>query len=59
VPTWLHALGWGACAVALAVVTALAFSTQLHDRGPAGHGDNIRRADQIVAANIRPGDAVI
>lgn len=57
--TGLRVLGWAVCAVALAVVTALGFSTQLQDRGPAGHEDNIRRADQIVAANIRPGDAVI
>ena len=57
--TGLRALGWAVCAVALAAVTALGFSTQLHERGPAGHEDNIRRADQIVAANIRPGDAVI
>ena len=57
--TGLRVLGWAVCAVALAVVTALGLSTQLHDRGPAGHEDNIRRADQIVAANIRTGDAVI
>jgi mannosyltransferase len=59
VSTGLRALGWAACAAALAVVTALGLGTQLSERGPAGHEDNIRRADQIVAANMRPGDAVI
>ena len=45
--------------MALAAGTALGFSTLRLERGPAGHEDNVRRADQIVAANIRPGDAVI
>jgi mannosyltransferase len=59
VRTWLRALGWAAGAAVLAMITALGFGAQLSVRGPAGHEDNIRRADQIVAANMRPGDAVI
>lgn len=42
------------------VVLALAgLSAQQAVRTPAGHGENIRRADKIVAARARPGDAVI
>lgn len=55
----LAALGWVAGAGALAVITLLGFGTQVSERGPAGHNDNIRRGDQIVAQHMRPGDAVI
>ena len=55
----LGGLGWATGAAALAVIVLLGFGAQVSERGPAGHNDNIRRADQIVAANMRPGDAVI
>ena len=58
-PDGLGWLGWTAGAAALAVIVLLGFGAQVSERGPAGHNDNIRRADQIVAANMRPGDAVI
>jgi hypothetical protein len=43
----------------LVVIAVLAWPTQLQVRTADGHGDNIRRADRIVAANRRPGDAVL
>jgi mannosyltransferase len=55
----LAPLGWAAGAVALAVIAVLGVGVQVHERGPAGHNDNIRRGDQIVAAHLRPGDAVL
>jgi mannosyltransferase len=56
---WPARLGWAAGAVMLAVIALLGHGMQVSERGPAGHNDNIRRADKIVAANMRPGDAVI
>jgi len=56
---WPGRLGWAAGAVMLAVIALLGYGMQVSERGPAGHNDNIRRADKIVAANMRPGDAVI
>lgn len=53
------ALGWATGAAVLGVIVLLGAGTQISERGPAGHNDNIRRADQIVAANMRPGDAVL
>jgi hypothetical protein len=41
------------------VIVLLALPAQLGERGPAGHADNIRRLDQIVAQYERPGDAVL
>jgi hypothetical protein len=41
------------------VVAVLGVPAQLQVRGPNGHGDNVRRADRIVARNMRPGDAVL
>jgi mannosyltransferase len=55
----LAPLGWATGAAALAVIGLLGFGVQVSERGPAGHNDNIRRGDQIVAANMRPGDAVL
>jgi len=55
----LAALGWATGAAALAVIAVLGFGVQVSERGPAGHNDNIRRGDQIVAANMRRGDAVL
>jgi mannosyltransferase len=53
------ALGWATGAAVLGVIVLLGAGTQINERGPAGHNDNIRLADQIVAANMRPGDAVL
>ena len=55
----LAVLGWVTGAVALLVIGLLGLSAQLALRAPAGHGDNIRRADRILAGQRRPGDAVI
>ncbi|MEP7023663.1 MAG: glycosyltransferase family 39 protein [Actinomycetota bacterium] len=54
----LAALGPAAGAVALVLVLLAGLPVQLRERGRAGHGDNIRAVDAIVAANLRPGDAV-
>ncbi len=55
----LAPLGWATGAVALLVIALLGLSAQRAFRAPAGHGDNIRRADRILAGQRRPGDAVI
>ena len=55
----LSALGWVAGAAALLVIALLGLPTQRAVRGPDGHGDNVRQADKIVAANRLPGDAVL
>ncbi len=55
----LAALGWRAGTAALAIVVALALPTLLQVRTAGGHGDDIRGADRIVAANVRPGDAML
>ena len=55
----LAVLGWATGAVALLVIALLGLSAQRAVRAPAGHGDNIRRADSILAGQRRPGDAVI
>ncbi len=55
----LASLGWVAGTAALAVIAVLGVPTQLHVRTADGHGDNVRRADRIVADNRRPGDAVL
>jgi mannosyltransferase len=55
----LAALGWRTGLVALAVVIGIAVPGQLNARRPAAHGDNIRRADRIIAENRQPGDAVL
>ena len=56
---WPGRLGWVTAVAALAVIVLLGYRMQVSERSPAGHNDNIRRADKIVAANMRPGDAVI
>jgi mannosyltransferase len=54
------ALAGGAVATAvLAVIVLLGLGTQVKVRSPAGHNDNIRHADRIIAARMRPGDAVL
>jgi mannosyltransferase len=55
----IAALGWVAGTAALAVIAVLGVPTQLNVRTADGHGDNVRRADRIVANNRRPGDAVL
>jgi mannosyltransferase len=55
----LSAFGWVAGTAGLALIAVLAWPTQLQVRTPNGHSDNIRRADRIVAAHWRPGDAVL
>jgi mannosyltransferase len=55
----LASLGWVAGTAALAVIALLGVPAQLHARGPNGHGDNVRQANRIVAAHLRPGDAVL
>lgn len=55
----LAALGRVAGPAALAVLALLGLGTQLGLRAPAGHLDNIRQADRIVAARLLPGDAVL
>jgi mannosyltransferase len=55
----LAAIGWVAGTAALVVIALLGVPTQRHFRTPDGHGDNVRQADRIVAAHMRPGDAVL
>ncbi len=55
----LTVLGWATAAAALAIVALFGLGAQRSVRAANGHLDNIRAADQIVAANMRPGDAVI
>jgi mannosyltransferase len=55
----LAALGRIAGPAALALLALLGLGTQLGLRAPAGHLDNIRRADAIVAGHRQPGDAVL
>jgi mannosyltransferase len=55
----LASLGWVAGTAALAVIALLGVPAQVHVRGPNGHGDNVRQANRIVAAHLRPGDAVL
>jgi mannosyltransferase len=55
----LSSFGWVLGTAGLVLVAVLAWPTQLQVRTPDGHSDNIRRADRIVAANRRPGDAVL
>ena len=56
--TALAALGRIAGTAALIVVAVLGLNSQIGFRTPGGHGDNIRQADQIVAATSQPGDVV-
>ncbi len=55
----LAALGRVAGPVALALIVVLGLPGQLGERGPAGHSDNIRAVDLILARNARPGDTAI
>ena len=53
------ALGRVAGPVALAIVLLAGLNTQITQRQPYGHYDNVRALDQIVAANAKPGDVVL
>ena len=55
----LASLGRVAGPAALALIVLLGLPGQLGERGPAGHSDNIRATDLILARNARPGDAAI
>ena len=55
----LVALGRVAGPVALVLVLLAGLTTQVTQREPYGHYDNVRALDQIVAANARPGDVVL
>jgi mannosyltransferase len=57
--TGLAAAGRVATAAGLVLIVLLSLPAQLGERGPAGHADDIRRLDQIVAEYGRPGDAVL
>jgi mannosyltransferase len=55
----LAGLGWATATAALLVIAMLGLTAQARIRSPAGHVDNIRAADRIIAARMRPGDAAI
>ncbi len=46
-------------ALALAALLALGVSMQAQYRQPAGHADDVRAADAIIAARARPGDVMM
>lgn len=52
-------LGRVAGPVALALVMLAGLNNQIDVRQPSGHGDNVRGLDQIIAADVRPGDVVL
>jgi mannosyltransferase len=55
----LVALGRVAGPVGLAVVLLAGVTTQVAERTPSGHGDNIRGIDQIIRTDMHPGDVVL
>jgi mannosyltransferase len=57
--TALAALGRIAGIAALVLLVFLGLPAQAKQRGPVGHGYDIRRADQIVARHRRSGDALL
>jgi mannosyltransferase len=57
--TAIVALGRVAGPVALVLVVLAGLTTQVTQREPYGHYDNVRALDQIVAANAKPGDVVL
>jgi len=57
--TGLAAAGRVTGATGLVLIVLLSLPAQLGERGPAGHTDDIRRLDQIVAQYQQPGDAVL
>lgn len=57
--TAVAALGWLAGTAALVLLTLVGWPVQAAARSPNGHWENIRRADQIVAAEMHRGDVGI
>jgi mannosyltransferase len=57
--TALAALGWRAGIAAFAIIAVLAVSAQLKERTPTGHGEDVRGVDQVIAADMRPGDVLM
>jgi mannosyltransferase len=57
--TALAALGRVAGIAAFALLVFLGVPAQAAERGPVGHGYDIRAADHIVARHERPGDALL
>ncbi len=55
----LAALGQLAGLAALVAIAVAGLPAQIAQRAPGGHGFNIRRVEQIVAWQARPGDAVL
>jgi mannosyltransferase len=55
----LAALGRAGALAGLALIAVLGLPSQLGERAPAGHGDNIRLLDQVLARERRPGDGLI
>jgi mannosyltransferase len=56
--TALAAIGRVAGSVALVMIMLAGLPAQLAERGPDGHGDDIRGIDRVIAANAHPGDSV-
>jgi mannosyltransferase len=54
----IAALGRIGGTAALIVVAILGLNSQIYYRSPGGHGDDIRQADKIIAAEAKPGDMV-
>lgn len=54
----LVALGRAGAVAGLAAIVVIGLPAQLTVRGPAGHGDNSRALEHVVAANEHPGDVV-
>ena len=55
----IASLGRIGATAALIVVAILGLNSQIYFRSPGGHGDDIRQADQIIAATSKPGDMVL
>jgi mannosyltransferase len=53
------AVGWAVAVAALIVIVVAGLGAQGSERAPAGHGYDIRLADQAVAGRARPGDALM
>ncbi len=54
----LAATGRVAGTIALVLVVLAGLPAQVAERGPDGHGDDIRGLDRVIAAHARPGDGV-
>jgi mannosyltransferase len=55
----ISALGRAAGVVATVVLTLTGLPGQFADRDSAGHYDNIRYLDQVISAQLQPGDGVL